>query len=140
MNKSFSIKINDKKFRKKLSRAARLAPAETTRALTDITLDLKGEVGRRAPIESGDLRGSAYAKVEGGKRPAGEVGVNAVYALRQHEDLTMRHDRTDGYRRKDGTTVNMVAGGEAKYIEKPLKERLPRYRARLEQVIKNVLK
>lgn len=110
-------------------------------AVADCALDCLGRSVQRAPVESGDLRSSGYVKLNGsayaqghgdhsaaagtsvvgtvpdGPRIDAEVGYSLPYALKQHEDLSMRHDRTDGYRRKDGTTVNMVAGGEAKYLE-----------------------
>ena len=42
----------------------------------------------------------------------------------KNEDLSLRHDRTDGYKRRDGTTVNRVAGGQAKYLESVVVENI----------------
>ena len=140
----FQIKIDDKKLQQQMKKAMAKAPVETKKAMNDVTLHLKGEVQRRAPIESGDLRGSAYVTVTGTSNIVGEVGVTGVYALRQHEDLTLHHDRTDGYVIRSGPnagrTVNMVAGGESKYIENPLKENLERYTDRFKKVVKDSLR
>ncbi|MPW25949.1 hypothetical protein GC105_09115 [Alkalibaculum sp. M08DMB] len=154
------ITIDDKNLNKKIQQAMKVAPKETTRAMTDCVLDLAGESAKRAPIESGDLRNNCHAKlnnatiyenqsqkgvqVAGNLKATGEVGYSLPYAARQHEDLTMRHDRTDGYRimsgKNAGQTVNMVAGGEAKFLERPFRERKQRYINRFKQIIARCLK
>lgn len=99
--------------------------------------DLLGEAQRRAPIDKGDLRGSGMltfivngARFEGdgaigsalaAARAAAragtlrsldaEVSFNTVYAARQHEETEWLHP----------------LDGEAKYLERPLVEKLPRY-------------
>jgi hypothetical protein len=72
-----------------------------------IVLDLEGEAKRRAPKDTGDLRGSGYSEVVGME---GTVGFTAPYALRQHEHVEFRH--TDG---------------EAKFLETPFKEKQKMY-------------
>jgi hypothetical protein len=74
--------------------------------------DLLGEAQRRAPVEEGTLRASGDLDVDVG--PGGvivTVAFNTVYAARQHEETEWEHPK----------------GGEAKYLENPLRERLPRY-------------
>ena len=114
----------------------------------------------RAPVESGYLRSSGYVTTNGEKVAKGaedgsvskhesaapecerlqvEVGFSAPYAHRQHEDLNMRHDRTDGYRRSDGTTVNMVAGGQAKYLESVVVENIDSWKQRIAEAAKRGL-
>ena len=147
MAKHKTVVIDDKALGGLLTRAMKTAPKEAAKALTACVLDLAGESARRAPIEAGDLRNNCVGKVEEttvfeqqqstGAAPAakkqmtGTVGYSLPYALRQHEDLALRHDRTDGYRimtgPNAGKTVNMVAGGEAKYLERPFNERKARY-------------
>lgn len=149
------VTMDDKALNRRLGRTMKAAPQEATKALTDCVLDLAGESARRAPIESGDLRNNCHGQVNGlsvfleqqavgTPQPTavsiGSVGYSLPYALRQHEDLTLRHDRTDGYRRPDGFTVNLVAGGEAKYLERPFQERKEKYLDRFEQALKEVLK
>lgn len=149
------IVLDDVDLNQQLKQAMQRNPAVTTKIVRGCLMDLAGESARRAPIESGDLRNNCTAKLNGatvftgqqktGTRAPpslqafGTVGYSLPYALRQHEELDYRHDRTDGYVRPDGTTVNMVAGGEAKFLEKPFDEKLPRYIARLEKIPEEVL-
>ena len=137
------IKIDFKDLEKDFKAVTAKAPKAITQAVTDCALDLAGRSAPLAPIESGDLRNNCHAEVNGqtvfteqtatNTTPTNTLSVSATvgyslpYARRQHEDLTLRHDRTDGYRRKDGTTVNMVAGGQAKYLEQPFLERRDKY-------------
>jgi hypothetical protein len=82
-------------------------------AIEDVLLDLQRRAIERAPIDTGDLRGSSSVEVvERNGMITGTIGFNTPYAMKQHEDLTLNHPR----------------GGEAKYIEKPLKENEARYK------------
>jgi hypothetical protein len=118
----------------------------SSKGLTDALLHIAGKAQQRAPIETGDLRSSAHVDIDGevfargnkdgtaldivGNIPEsaaiGKVSFNSVYAAYQHEHTELRHDRTDGYRimtgKNAGQTVNMVAGGQAKYLESVLVE------------------
>lgn len=94
-------------------------------ALLACGLDLSSASAKLAPIESGDLRNSAHAQLLDDNTV--EVGFNLPYARRQHDNLDYRHDRTDGYRRPDGTTVNLIAGGQALYLEEPFNARVNNY-------------
>ena len=81
-------------------------------AIRDVSFDLKGNSQDLAPVDTGDLRRSAYTKFE--DRPGGftgEIGYGAEYAYEQHENLEYRHPQ----------------GGQAKYLEQPLKENLGKY-------------
>jgi len=153
--KNFTITLDSKDLDQQLKTAIRRAPEKTARAVYGILLDLAGKSARRAPIESGDLRNDCTAELnkrvvyqdQGIKslssatlRAYGTVGYSLPYALRQHEDLTLRHDRTDGYRRADGSTVNMVAGGEAKYLERPWNENVARYEKKIALIVDEVTK
>jgi len=152
----FTVTIDDRALNRLIDKAIKTNPQETVKAVKECLWDLAGESAQRAPIESGDLRNNCTAKLNGatifenqtpilavlvpGLRAIGSVGYSLPYALRQHEDLNLRHDRTDGYKRKDGTTVNMVAGGEAKYLEGPFMERKARYIRRMEKIVKESLR
>lgn len=74
--------------------------------------DLLGKSQRLAPVEEGTLRASGELEVE---VVAGEitatVSFNTVYAARQHEEMDWQHPK----------------GGQAKYLEQPLREDGPRY-------------
>ncbi|WP_026174803.1 minor capsid protein [Acaricomes phytoseiuli] len=64
---------------------------------------VRKESNEVVPIEKGDLGGSAVASVDDkGTRAA--VSYDTPYAVKQHEDLSLRHDD----------------GREAKYLEKTL--------------------
>lgn len=130
-------------------------PQKTVKAVYSIAVDLAGKSAKLAPIESGDLRNNCHADVNGTnvfkdeKRtknvvvPTVEayasIGYSEPYALRQHEDLTLRHDRKDGYTIKTGEhaglTVNKIPGGEAKFLERPFNENAHQYLEKLEKII-----
>ena len=65
--------------------------------LQDILVKSKALV----PVEDGDLRDSGTVTVN---NTEGVVSYNTPYAVRQHEDMTLRHPR----------------GGQAKYLERVL--------------------
>lgn len=148
------VELNSKQLDRAISNAMALLPEETTAAVYEIAIDLSAKSAKRAPIESGDLRNNCHAELNGRtvyeyQRPSGNapasnnavasVGYSLPYALRQHEDLSLRHDRADGYTRPDGTTVNMIAGGEAKYLERPFNENAEAYIKRIEKIVDKTL-
>ncbi|MGW4727665.1 hypothetical protein ACWEQC_00425 [Streptomyces shenzhenensis] len=61
--------------------------------------------GRRVPIEEGTLERSGVASVDDASL-MGAVSYDTPYAVRQHEDMALRHD----------------AGRTAKYLEDPVNE------------------
>lgn len=155
----FIITLDDKELTKQLERAMQRAPNTTTKVVRGCLLDLAGRSAELAPIESGDLRNDCTAELNGvtvfeGQHATGirspstlqafgAVGYSLPYALRQHEELDYRHDRTDGYvilsGPNAGRTVNMVAGGQAKFLEEPFNAQLPRYIAKLEKIPEEVI-
>lgn len=75
--------------------------------------DMLGEASRRAPVEEGTLRGSGDVEVH--ETAGGAVAVvsfNTVYAARQHEETEWEHPK----------------GGQAKYLEQPLRESAGTYK------------
>lgn len=87
-------------------------------------LDLEGKARELAPIDLGDLRGSAYSDV--GFTTWGleaVAGFTEPYALLQHEDMEFNHPK----------------GGQAKYLEQPLKENIAQYTADLAETIKKAM-
>lgn len=96
---------------RKLNKAISSIADKNKQAIKDVCLDLSAKSKDLAPLDTGDLKASGYTafeKTENGF--VGEVGFNTAYAAVQHEELEYRH--TDG---------------EAKYLEKPLKENLDSY-------------
>ena len=81
--------------------------------MEDNVLDLERRSKEEAPVDTGDLRGSATSDVVeqyGGVK--GKVGFNTPYALIQHEDMTFNHPQ----------------GGKAKYLTDPLNANATKYR------------
>lgn len=107
--------------------------------------DLAGKAARLAPVEEGTLRGSVSVTVivngirhdgAGGMAAATararaaalagrdlaidvEVAANTIYAARQHEETSWEHP----------------LGGQAKYLEQPFREMVPRVERLLELAI-----
>lgn len=84
----------------------------TRKAMLEVVMNLHQESVDLAPIDTGDLRGSAQHKVtKEGNAIIGEVSFNTPYALRQHEELDYNHPQ----------------GGKAKYLETPFKKSTDKY-------------
>jgi len=84
-------------------------PVENVPALVALEIrtvrDREGRERKRVPIEEATLERSGVATVDEGELTAA-VSYDTPYAVRQHEELTYRHD----------------AGRTAKYLEGPLTE------------------
>lgn len=63
-------------------------------------LIIQAEAQRRVPVDTGNLKGSAYTRKSPDDKEAVEVGFGAAYAVYVHENLNAFHDN-----------------GEAKYLE-----------------------
>ncbi len=124
----------------------------SSRGLASAAVYVANKAVQRAPIESGDLKNSVYIDLDGKRVARGEkdittinanigndikiadVGFSSKYAARQHENLSFRHDRTDGYRipeynvrtgkknKNAGKSINLIPGGQAKFLESVLVE------------------
>jgi hypothetical protein len=93
---------------RELNRRSQAIQNATEQSLQEVALDVIGKARELAPLDTGDLRSSGYAKVEGLNV---ELGFTAPYALIQHERLDFKHPR----------------GGQAKYLEQPLKQNIDNY-------------
>lgn len=72
-------------------------------ALMDVVADLQNRSQQLAPLDTGDLRGSASHEVRDIREGyAGFVGYSVPYSIVQHEDLSLSHDE-----------------GQAKFLEEP---------------------
>lgn len=87
-------------------------------ALQDLADAVLQAAQQAVPVDEGDLRRSGKVTVKG--RTA-RVSFSGPYAVRQHEDLTAKHDR-----------------GSAKYLETPgnevVRRALPRVAAKLRDI------
>lgn len=164
----FTITLDDKELNKQIERALKRNPKATVKKVHSCLIDLAANSAKRAPIESADLRNDCHAELNGvtvfsnqssagfsglgSLKAFGSVGYSLPYALRQHEELEWDHTRTDGYQipshnkrtgkpnKNAGKTVNMVAGGESKFLEKPFEERKQRYIDAIAKIPEEVLK
>ena len=94
-------------------------------SIRDVALDLISKAKERAPLDTGDLRGSGFTEFkESSTEYVARVGFTEPYALVQHEDLTFKHPQ----------------GGEAKYLENPLKENTGKYIAHIQNKARKVVK
>ncbi|GAA1994374.1 hypothetical protein GCM10009799_20600 [Nocardiopsis rhodophaea] len=91
------------KMRLRLTQARKGAEAATARGLGKAAEHLLGESRQEVPLEEGTLSRSGTSVVDRSDLNAA-VYYDTVYAVRQHEELTWRHD----------------AGRKAKYLEDPL--------------------
>lgn len=118
----------------------------TNQAVADVALDCLGRSVERAPVETGDLRGSGYASVNGstiargkedgsisasGAPPANsgdkidaEIGFTSSYAFVQHEH----------------TEFNHPMGGQAKYLESVIVENAGKWQKHLMEAAKDGLR
>lgn len=71
---------------------------------------LRGDSVPLAPLDRGDLRGSAQVTPATASNLTSHVSYDTPYAARQHEELGWRHDE-----------------GQAKYLEGPLTENEAKY-------------
>ena len=137
---------------KKLNKAVAHLKRTSSQGLKNAARYIADEAVKRAPIESSDLKNSVYVNLDGKRVASGQAGIAGIsanvsgnpkiaeigfasqYAVKQHEDLSLRHDRTDGYRvpeinmrtgkpnKHAGKTVNYIPGGQAKFLESVLVE------------------
>jgi hypothetical protein len=132
----------------KLDRIVENVETASTQAVTDIAIDCIGRAVERAPVETGDLRGSGFAEVNGATvamgnedgsagiqilgspgEPAGNVvkagiGFTSPYAFVQHEHMEFNHS----------------LGGQAKYLESVVAENKDKWAEHLAKTISNGLK
>ncbi len=99
------------KIRENILRLGKAYPAAMAAALYKLGVTILAEAVRRAPVEYGVLRSSAYASPPQGEgvKANVEIGFGTVYAVPQHERMDYRHPK----------------GGEAKYLEKAIQQFAP---------------
>ena len=134
----FTVTLDDKELNRQIEQAIKRNPKATTKAVKECLLDLAGDSSRRAPVDTGDLRGDCTAELNGstiftkqaptGIAPSalnasGTVSYGLPYALRQHEELDYNHPR----------------GGEAKYLERPFEEHKADFIKRMEKVPEEII-
>lgn len=96
MPKTATLKLNVHAIRKAERDGAVIGLRKAAEHLLEVSRQL-------VPIEEGTLERSGVASVDDGRLVAA-VSYDTPYAVRQHEDLTLRHD----------------PGRQAKYLEEPM--------------------
>lgn len=138
MKGDISVKLD----MRKLNEAIKELGPETAKVFTDIVLHITGEAVRDAPIDTGDLRGSGFAEIngvtvaqgnssgvsaQGVANPANKysavIGFTEPYALRQHEELEYNHPQ----------------GGKAKYLEDAVKRNMTKSIEHIKKGIKKAV-
>jgi hypothetical protein len=89
----------------------RLLPTQTAAALYEVGQEVMTASKAIVPVDTGALKGSGYVsepKISGAQVTVeiGYGGPSTPYAIRQHEDLSLRHP----------------GGGQAKFLEGPLSQ------------------
>jgi len=147
---TFSLKLEGMdKINEKIEQLAQVASKDVPLELKQIGVDLQAKAQEKAPNDLGDLRGSAFTVVSGedlsknttvdkhpksirGQIPNSDrnqiiVGFTEPYAVRQHEDMTYKHDRR-----------GEVVGGP-KFLENAFKENKDKYIKDIESLIKKAV-
>ena len=96
--------MSDHRFKWRGEEAERLIRETAFRAILDGAEVILTEAIDEAPFKSGTLRRSGTV-TEAPQDNAVYISFNTPYAVKQHEDLTLKHPR----------------GGKAKYLEDPFK-------------------
>lgn len=118
------------------SLSTRLTPVETGDLKNNCVANVNGTIVFENSAKTG-------RQIMPSLKVSAEVGYSLPYALRQHEELGYSHNKTDGkrvdrkvrFRTQDGqvheyigtSTVNCVAGGQAKFLEQPFAENEQKY-------------
>lgn len=121
-----------------LQRVAEGIPAGAIKGVEDVALDLLGKAASDAPVDTGDLRGSGYARIDGQTmavgmpdggiaprarskkvlRPLATVGFGEKYAYIQHENRHFRHPRGG----KAGYLMDNLRANEQRYKKHIIKK------------------
>lgn len=107
----------------KIASALEGAPELTVDGVRDVVTDIGARAAEKAPVDTGDLRGSMTTSVElNGDQITGEVRFTEKYAAVQHERVDFRHPQ----------------GGEAKYLEKAALEKADQIRAKVAAALESL--
>jgi len=121
-----------KNVERNLNEAIEEIKGDVSEGVQDVGLDLLSESVKLAPVMTGTLRGSGYVEfnnqqiaegtemgtiiknpliIEAIDNPSAEIGFGEEYAVKQHEEVEYNHPK----------------GGQAKYLEEPMKNNTMKY-------------
>lgn len=81
-------------------------------------LKVQGTSQKRVPVDTGNLKGSAFTRYEGPRRDAVLIGYTAAYALFVHENL---EQKLEGQKRSGGKGSYWETG-QPKFLESALRD------------------
>jgi hypothetical protein len=85
-----------------LNREVKGIRGRTVAGLFEAGLQIQGSAQKRVPVDTGNLKASAYTRRDPSGRPLVEVGFTSAYAVFVHENLEMKlkgQPRTSGSRK-----------------------------------------
>lgn len=101
-------------------------------------LDLQGKAQSAAPLDQGDLRGSAFTRDANLGVPGVEVGFEGLpYIIVQHEGGWRNFMGRYGPKAIENYTT---PGTGAKFLERPFLENKPRYKKAIREAIRRALR
>lgn len=102
----------------RLAKAGQLGVDAAHRGIDEFALEVFAASDQIVPFDEGELQSSRIDEpVRNGVKV---IGYDTPYAAKQHEDTTLRHPGPNSKSPARG------AKGQAKYLENPLKENLPK--------------
>lgn len=118
-----SAKVSIKEFQRGLRQAGEKGRRAAYKAMLRAAEHTLGDAQQLAPIDTGDLKASDQVGRASGVDLKVEIGFNTDYAAIVHEDLAARHPN----------------GGEAKYLEKAIRNMQPKLLGYLEAEVRKAL-
>lgn len=114
------------------------------KAFTDDVLDLLSKSVESAPVDTGDLRGSGSAIINGTTVAKGnkEGGITVIGSAQDGKELNAQIGFEEPYavRQHEHTEYNHPQGGQAKYLEQPFRDNINKFINHIAEANKNALK
>jgi len=137
MIKAFGVKGLIRKLKKQHT----IMQKRAAQGLKKSGLYLQRESQKIVPVDKGVLHNTAFTRqIKGGENPEVAVGYTAAYALYVHEDMEALHgaDFNQAHAKEiaAGTQHNRGAKQQAKFLEKPFREK----RKQMQDIFKREVK
>lgn len=122
---------------RKLEAMPRRVEAQTRDELEDIGEDLKEESQSRVSVQSGELKDSAYSRMQRSENgPAVEVGYEGLPYIIPHHEGFWRNFRGE----YGPLEMDYPGGGQPKWHERSFLEGLPSYKRRIQGAVRRGLR
>lgn len=129
-----------RRIQEKLNNVTNKIVRSTEDAVVDVALDCIGKMVPRMPVDTGDLRGSAFVDVNDSPIARGQVdgGTSSIGSPGESQNgktlaIIGVDDQTKDYSfvQHEHTEFNHPKGGEAKFLDKTVVENIELWRKRL---------